>query len=286
MYEDHFHLNGRPFLTVPDPDFLYWTDGHTYAFTMMRHGLISRAPITVITGEIGAGKTTLLRQLLREAPSDVVIGLLSNMMAERGHLLQWAMLALDQPVGDESYVALFKRFQDFVIDTYAAGRRVVLIIDEAQNLSIAQLEELRMLSNINADKDELLQMILVGQPQLRDTLRQPELTQFSQRIALDFHLEAMALEDMERYINHRMSVTGAQWRVFPTPTCRLIHVATGGVPRLVNILCDLCLVYAYAADSKIVSEALVREFLSSARQRGIFQQFTALPETLTIATQS
>jgi general secretion pathway protein A len=285
MYEAHFGLTGRPFLTAPDPQFLYWTDAHTYAFTMMRYGLMSRAPIVVITGEIGAGKTTLLRQLLREAPSEVMIGLMSNILPDRGQLLHWAMMALGQPVGDESYVMLFQRFQDFVIRAYAQGRRVVLTIDEAQNLSIEQLEELRMLSNINADGDELLQLVLVGQPQLRDKLALPELVQLRQRVALDFHLTAMSADELDRYVRHRLDVVGARWRIFTAQSCRLIHAATGGVPRLVNILCDMCLVYGYAAESKVIEEPLVREFLLEARRRGIFQQFTPLPDAPTLAAR-
>lgn len=278
MYEQFYRLRERPFLTVPDPDFLIWTEGHSLAFAMLRYGLMSRAPITVITGEIGAGKTTLLRQLLREAPNDLVVGLVSNMQAGRGELLHWVMMALDQPVGEAPYVTLFQRFQDFLIATYAAGKRVVLVFDEAQNLSVEQLEELRMLSNINADKDELLQLVLVGQPQLRDLLARPELVQFAQRITSDFHLGAMTADEVARYIDHRLSVAGASWRIFPARTCALIHAATGGVPRLVNILCDLSLVYGFSAEQKVIDEPLLREFLANARARGIYRQFKPLPE--------
>jgi type II secretory pathway predicted ATPase ExeA len=278
MYEVFYKLRSRPFLTVPDPDFLHWTDSHSLAFTMLRYGMISRAPITVITGEIGAGKTTLLRQLLREIPDDLVVGLVSNMQAGRGELLQWVMMALGRGGADLPYVTLFQQFQDFLIEAYAEGKRVVLILDEAQNLSPNQLEELRMLSNINADKDELLQLVLVGQPQLRDLLTRPELTQFSQRIAADFHLSAMQPGEVDAYVQHRLAVSGAQWRIFPKRTCDLIHVATGGVPRLVNILCDLCLVYGFSADHKVIEEGLLREFLGSAQTRGIYNQFAPLPE--------
>lgn len=278
MYENHFRLNGRPFLTVPDPKFIYWTPGHSDAYAMLQYSFSSGAPITVITGEIGVGKTTLLRALLRDAPREAVIGLISNMIEGRGDFLQWAMLSLGQEIGDDPYVKLFKRFQDFVINTYASGRRVVLIVDEAQNLTMAQLEELRMLSNINADKDELLQLILIGQPELRATLRRPELTQFRQRVTIDYHLSAMSLSEVESYIEHRLSIAGAQWRIFLPQACRLIHASTGGIPRLVNILCDFCLVYGYAASTKVIDEPLVREFLSGARKHGLFEQFIQLPD--------
>lgn len=137
MYESFYGLTQRPFLTLPDPDFMYWSDNHTMAFTMLRYGVMSRAPITVITGDVGAGKTTLLRYLLRELPEDVTTGLVSNMQEGRGELLHWVMMALDQPFdANEPYVSLFKRFQDFVIKAYSERRRVLLIIDEAQNWRI------------------------------------------------------------------------------------------------------------------------------------------------------
>ena len=286
MYENFYGLSSRPFLTVPDPEFLYWSEAHTLAFTMLRYGLVSRAPITVISGDIGSGKTTLLRQLLREIPADLEVGLISNMQQGRGELLHWVMMALGENPSDASYVELFRRFQERVIAAYAAGKRVVLIFDEAQNLGVTALEELRMLSNINADKDELLQLVLVGQPQLRDLLAQPELVQFAQRISSDFHLTPMDAAEVRGYIERRLEVSGAAWRIFPERTCDLIHTATRGVPRLVNILCDLCLVYGFSAERKVIEEPLLREFLGSARRRGIYQQFAPLPDTPTLVHQA
>lgn len=286
MYEAFYKLRSRPFLTVPDPDFLFWTDTHSLAFTMLRYGIMSRAPITVITGDIGAGKTTLLRQLLRDVPSDLIVGLVSNMQAGRGQLLHWVMMALGDKSGDLPYVTLFSQFQEFLIEAYANNQRVVLIFDEAQNLSPEQLEELRMLSNINADKDELLQLVLVGQPQLRELLARPDLVQFAQRISADFHLTTMSASEVTAYIEHRLAVSGSEWRIFPDRTCQLIHLATHGVPRLVNILCDLCLVYGFSADKKVIEEPLLREFLGSAQRRGIYQQFAPLPEGPTLVHQA
>jgi len=274
MYEEFYGLTERPFLTVPDPDFLYWSDNHLMAFTMLRYGVMTRAPITVITGEIGAGKTTLLRHLLKELPDDLTVGLISNMQEGRGDVLHWAMMALDQPFDDESYVKIFRRFQDYLIDCYARGRRVLLIVDEAQELSIKALEELRMFSNINSDKDELLQILLVGQPQLREKLASPELVQFAQRISSDFHLGPLTAEEVAQYIPHRLAVAGATWKIFSDRTCELIHEATGGVPRLVNILCQLCLVYGFSYERKVIDEELLRQFLDGAKRHGIYRHFT------------
>lgn len=275
MYESFFGLRERPFLTLPDPDFLFWSESHIMAFTMLRYGVMTRAPLTVITGDIGAGKTTLLRKLLRELPEDVTTGLVSNMQDGRGELLHWVMMALDQPFdANEPYVTLFKRFQDFVIDAYAAERRVLLIFDEAQNLGVKSLEELRMLSNINSDKDELLQIILVGQPELRELIGRPDLVQFSQRISSDFNLSPLEKGETVEYIRRRLDIAGAETEIFPKRTCELIHEATGGVPRLINILCDFCLLYGFSAERRVINEDLLHEFLDSAKQRGIYNQFT------------
>ena len=286
MYEEFYGLNHRPFLTSPDPDYLYWTESHSIAYTMLRYGLISRALITVVTGEIGAGKTTLLRALLREIPEDLIVGLISNMQSGRGELLHWVMMSLGQEIVDgESYVRLFQRFQDFLVASYASGKRVVLIFDEAQNISVESLEELRMLSNINSEKDQLLQLVLVGQPQLRDLLKRPELVQFGQRISADFHLGALTPREVTAYIEHRLAVAGAKWRIFPQRTCDVIADATRGVPRLINVLCDLCLVYGFSAESKVIGEELLQEFLTSAKQRGIFWQFTPSEEPSRLVRQ-
>jgi type II secretory pathway predicted ATPase ExeA len=276
MYESFYGLKSKPFLTVPDPGFLYLSRGHELALTMLRYGLMSAAPITVITGEVGAGKTTLVRHIMNEMPEELTVGLVSNMQAGRGELLEWVMMAYGQPYSGKSYVELFQAFQQFVVDRYAEGRRVVLICDEAQNLDIATLEELRLLSNINSDGEPLLQLILAGQPQLRDLLGDPRLTQFVQRVVADFHLEPLGPEEVEPYVERRLKVAGAHWKIFPEETCRLIHEATGGVPRLINALCDLCLVSGYSSEEKVISPTLLREFLASAEKHAIYRQFRPL----------
>lgn len=274
MYEEFYGLKCRPFLTAPDPEFLYWSDTHKLAITMLRYGIRSRAPITVITGGIGAGKTTLIRHLMAEIPEDLTLGLISNMQRGRGELLHWAMLSLEQELRDEQYVQTFRRFQDVLIERYAEGRRVVLIIDEAQNLAVAQLEELRMLSNINAEKDELLQLILVGQPNLRNLLNRPDLEQLVQRISADFHIEPLSLRETRDYITERLQIAGATKTIFTASSCDLIYEATGGVPRLVNILCDLSLVHGFSDDCRLIEEEIIREFLLETAKRGIYNQFT------------
>lgn len=262
IYTEHFGLTTRPFALAPDPHFLFWPPTHRRAYTMLEYGVMTHSPITLITGEIGAGKTTLLLHLMRSLGQDVCVGLISNPNGARSELLRWVLMALDQPVGPEqSYVDLFARFQSFLISEYASGRRVVLIFDEAQNLSAEALEELRMFTNINSGKDELLQLVLVGQPELRDIIAQPNMRQFAQRVASTYHLTAMDQRSVRAYVLHRMKVAGRQSKVFTTPAVNLIHEWTGGVPRLVNQLCDLSLVYAFSKGRQTVTVATVQQVL-------------------------
>jgi type II secretory pathway predicted ATPase ExeA len=245
IYTAHFGLNERPFSLLPDPDFIFWSQAHLQAYTMLEYGILTRAPITLITGDVGAGKTTLLYHLLKSVGNDVKIGLISNAHGDRGELLRWVLMALDQPAPTEAtYVDLFAMFQSHLIEEYAQGHRVILIFDEAQNLTPESLEELRMFTNINANKDELLQLVLVGQPELQEIVRRPELRQFAQRVASSFHLKAMDRKTVRKYVAHRLSVAGAERNFFSPAATDLIYEATQGVPRLVNQLCDLSMVYA------------------------------------------
>ena len=262
IYTSHFGLTERPFSLVPDPGFLYWSAVHKRAFTMLEYGIMTRAPITLITGEVGAGKTTLLHHLLKSVGEDVRVGLVSNAHGDRGELLRWVLLALAQPAGpQETYVDLFGRFQAFLISEYAAGRRVILIFDEAQNLSRESLEELRMFTNINSNKDELLQLLLVGQPELRDIVRRADMTQFAQRVSAAFHLSAMDGPTVRGYIRHRLMVAGAVNDIFSPAAADMVHDHTGGVPRLVNQLCDLAMVYAFTKNHKRVVRLTVQQVL-------------------------
>lgn len=263
IYTEHFGLTERPFSLVPDPGFLFWSPPHQRAFVMLEYGFVSRAPITLITGEIGAGKTTLVHLLLGMLDDDVRVGFIANSHGDRGELLRWVLMALSLPTpSDASYVDLFARFQEFLIGEYAAGRRVVLIFDEAQKLSREGLEELRMFTNINSGKDELLQLVLVGQPELRDTIRRPDMVQFAQRVTASTHLPAMDAQNVAAYIHHRLAVAGATRPIFTPAACARVQTATRGVPRLVNQLCDLAMVYAYASGLDHVDEALVEQVLA------------------------
>lgn len=262
IYTDHFGLTARPFALTPDPDFLFWPLSHQRAYTMLEYGVHAHAPITLITGEVGAGKTTLLLHLVRSLGPEVRVGLISNPHGSRAELLRWVLHALEQSAEiEESYVDLFSRFQSFLLSEYAAGRNVVLIFDEAQNLSAEALEELRMFININSGKDEVLQLVLIGQPELRDLVSRPDMRQFAQRVAASYHLTAMDLKTVRGYIPHRLKVAGCDRRIFSATAVNLIHEVTGGVPRLVNQLCDLSLVYAFTKGKQVVTMATVQQVL-------------------------
>ena len=262
IYTEHFGLTAQPFALTPDPDFLFWSASHKRAYAMLEYGIMTHAPITLITGEVGAGKTTLLQHLLRSMAPEVRVGLISNPVASREELIRWILMSLDLPSRpEETFVDLFARFQTFVLEEFAAGRRVILIFDEAQNLDRSALEELRMLTNINTGRDVLLQLVLVGQPELRDIVGRRDMRQFAQRVAALFHLPAMDRNTMREYVQHRLRVAGRTRRVFNADALDLIHAQSGGVPRLVNRLCDLSLVYAFTAGRKQVDRKIVEEVM-------------------------
>lgn len=257
MYEAYFGFREKPFSLLPDASFLYLTKKHSMALTMLQYGLESQAPISVITGNIGCGKTTLLRKLMDEVSENITIGLINNTHSSFGELLQWVLLAYGLEYRDKSKVERYEILVDFVIEEYAKGKHTVLIVDEAQNMDVSTLEELRMLSNVNVDKHHVLQLVLVGQPELRDMLRRPDLRQFAQRISADYHIRPLNKLETAEYIEHRLSVAGVDEELFRSDSYSLIHEHTGGVPRLINILCDTALVYAFGAQQKTIDARLI-----------------------------
>src|SRR4030081_1222579 len=277
MYEAYYQLREKPFSILPDPDLIYWGRMHTMAFTMLEFGVMNNAGFTVITGEIGSGKTTLVRHLLKKISPGITIGLISNSPQGRQELLQWILMSLGQPF-DGDYPNLFKRLQDYLYGQYANGRRTILIIDEAQNLEPEALEHLRMLSNINADKFQILQLILVGQPQLREVLMAPKLHQFAQRISSDFHLSPLDSKEGAKYIDFRLEAVGARRLLFSEEACALIAIASGGIPRMINVLCDTALVYGFARGEKTITGKLILDVIADKQQYSIFPLQSALAD--------
>lgn len=278
MYERFFGFREKPFSLQPDASFLYLGRQHTMALTMLQYGLASQAGITVVTGEIGSGKTTLIRHLLGNMDQMVKVGLITNTHRSFKELLRWILLAFDLEHRDKDQVELYQSFVDFLISEYAQNRRLVLIIDEAQNMGPSTLEELRLLTNINADKDQLLQLILVGQPELRDTLRRPELMQFNQRIAAGYHLGPLGKRETREYIWHRIEVAGGNSGIFEAEACDAVYLYSQGIPRVINTLCDTALVYAYGAQERTVGASVVEEVVRDKAESGLFQIDDSAPE--------
>lgn len=262
-YLTRFGLRERPFALAPDPAFLVWSAEHRGAHAMLDYGLGVRAPITLLTGEIGAGKTTLLHHLIDTLDEDITTGMISNARPGVNDILRrvCAALAIAVPQGADSSDQ-FAAIQDFLLAEHRAGRRVLLIIDEAQNLTRDALEDLRMLTNINAGRDEVLQLLIAGQPELRATVRQPGLVQFAQRVAASYHLPRLDLPATAEYIATRLKLAGGQPGVFSRQAAATVHAATQGTPRLINQLCDLALTYAYAQDQTMVTRATVEQVLA------------------------
>ena len=277
MYEAFYGFSEKPFSLLPDPSFLYLGKKHSLAYSMLEYGLVTQAGFSVITGDVGSGKTTLIRHLLNQIGDDITIGLLSNTHRDKEDLLQWVLLAFDQDYQMESKVAQFDHFTRFLIDQYAQNRRTVLIIDEAQNLDPLVLEELRMLSNINSDKDQVLQLILVGQPELRETLRRTELRQFSQRILVDYHLPALSREESQAYIDHRLHCVGCDEPLFEEGAANLVFEASQGIPRIINSLCDTALVYGFADQKRRIDSDLIRAVLRDKSEYGVIEVKSAPP---------
>lgn len=276
MYEEYYGLTERPFSIQPDPDFLYLSNRHSMAYAMLQYGITNRAGFTVICGDIGCGKTTLVRHVLNNIDDDVTVGIVYNTHKEVDDLLGWIMLAFGQSYDGLSDIALFDAFQQYLISSYIEGQRLVLIIDEAQNLNTSSLEALRMLSNINVDKDQMLQVILVGQPELRELLRRPDMAQFFQRVAVDFYIPPLGKEEVIKYIKHRMQVAGRKRSLFTKEAMEKIAEASKGVPRSINLLCDMVLVYGFSSGAKKLGIELVESVL---KDRSDFGVLGAPPES-------
>ncbi len=250
MYESYYGFKEKPFALTPDPGFLYLSTRHKAALNILECGVTNQAGFVVISGEVGSGKTILIRQFLKQVESDVTIGTVTNTHSKFGELLKWILLAFGLNYKPEDKLELYHLFVAFLAKEYGAGRRVVLIVDEAQNLDIDTLEELRILSNVNTDKDQFVQIVLVGQPELIETLKRPELRQLAQRVSFDYKLLPLTLEETRTYIGHRLKVAGGNPDLFDEMAWRTVHLFSSGIPRLINILCDTALVYGFAEDVK------------------------------------
>jgi len=262
MYESFFSFREKPFSILPDARFLYLGQQHRVALSMLENGVAHDVGITLMTGEIGCGKTILIRHLLDNMDRSINVGLINNTHRSFEELQQWILLSFDLEHRDKNQVERHQTFIDFLVCEYGKGRRTALIIDEAQNLGAEALEELRLLSNENVDKHPLLRLLLVGQPQLRATLDSGEFEQFVQRIGSEYHLGALSAEETCEYVRHRINLAGGDPSLFQAESLPVVHELTGGIPRLINTLCDKALVYAFCANLKRVDTRIVQEVIS------------------------
>ena len=270
MYERFYRLRERPFALTPDPDYLYPSRVHREALSYLRYGIETHAGFVVITGAIGSGKTTLLQTMLRGLDSQTTVARVMNTLLEPRELIEAAMIDLGLDADAKSKPAMLKTFGEFLVAERAAGRLVLLVIDEAQNLSLPALEEIRMLSNLETEKSKLLQIILIGQPDLRDKLDRPELEQLRQRITVSYHLEPLDADETWQYINHRLArASMGPAMEFPRQVTDRIHARSNGVPRLINVIADATLVFGYGEERSEIDVALIEEVIADLDATGV-----------------
>jgi type II secretory pathway predicted ATPase ExeA len=253
-YLQHFKLSEQPFRLTPDPDFIYWSKQHARAKAYMESTIWLADGFVVITGEIGSGKTTLLQSFLSEVEDNVVYAVVSQTQLTPTQFLQAVLTEFGFKPFNMRKVELLDMLNMFLIEQYSNGKKVVLIVDEAQNLTRKVLEEIRMISGIETHKEKVLRIILAGQPELRDKLDAPSLKQLVQRVRLRFHLKALDPRESKEYIEHRLAIGGREEDLFADGCFDIIYRFTGGVPRLINTLCDTALLCAFADEKTGIEE--------------------------------
>lgn len=262
MYEAFFNLRTKPFDLLPDPRFIYLSRSHKKALTYLDYGIRERSGFILLTGEVGSGKTTLIRDLLDKRYENVVLSKIFNTRVTSEQLLAMINDDFGLAVKGKDKVSLIRELNEFLIVQYACGNQPILIIDEAQNLTPDLLEEVRMLSNLEASDSKLLQIILVGQPELRTILSTPELRQLRQRININCHLQALSREEIEQYIARRLEVAGNPSAVhFPPDSLDAIFRYSRGIPRLINIICDFLMLSAFAEETTMLTVEMVQDVI-------------------------
>lgn len=261
MYNDHFGFSEAPFSIAPDPRYLYMSEQHREALAHLIFGFNSDGGFVLLTGEVGTGKTTVCRCLLEQVPEYASIAFIFNPKLTVEELLATICdeFGIKYPDGNSSIKVFVDSINSFLLASHAEGRKTVLIIDEAQNLTEDVLEQLRLLTNLETNEQKLLQIILLGQPELRDKLASHELRQLSQRIIARYHLGALSKSDINSYVRHRLSVSGSKEQLFSDSAINKLYQLTGGVPRLINIICDRALLGAFAQEKPDVSKSILKK---------------------------
>jgi len=260
MYTQFFGLNEKPFSITPDPRYLFLSERHGEGLAHLVYGVTDSGGFIQLTGEVGTGKTTLVRSLLSQLPDEVDVALILNPQVTVIEFLRGICqeLGVTMPADTGSGMALVDSLNRYLLDAHARGRRTILMVDEAQNLSDEVLEQLRLLTNLETARQKLLQIILIGQPELREVLAQNHLRQLAQRVTGRYHLEPLNRDEARQYVEHRLKVAGALGEIFEPRAKREVYRLSGGVPRLMNVICDRALLGAYSQESRTVDRALVR----------------------------
>ncbi|ULA63013.1 MAG: Tetratricopeptide repeat protein [Nitrospira sp.] len=269
MYENFYNLRAKPFALLPDSDFLYAGSVHRAAYGLLEYGILSQAPFMVLTGDPGMGKTSLLQKLIAEHGQKYSIGLITNARYDIEHLLPWILLSLGLSTKRLDPVEAYHVFTQFLAQESKQHRRVILVVDEAQSLGVELLEELRLLSNLNDGKTLKLQIILSGQPDLQALLQRIDMTQFAQRIVVDYHLDPLTEAETGECIRHRLRVAGGAPSLFTNKSCALIHRLTKGNPRLINQVCEIALTYGFAEQAQVITSKLVAQAALDRSKGGI-----------------
>ncbi|MBI4681936.1 MAG: AAA family ATPase [Nitrospirae bacterium] len=261
MYNEYFGLKEPPFSIAPDPRYLYMSKEHREALAHLVYGFNSDGGFVLLTGEVGTGKTTVCRCLLEQTHDNTSIAYILNPKLTVPELLATVCdeLGIKYPKDNSSIKVFVDLINVCLLETHATGRKTVLLIDEAQNLSSEVLEQLRLLTNLETNQRKLLQIILIGQPELRDKLSKPDLRQLSQRIIARYHLGVLSRKDVGSYVSHRLSVAGLQDQLFPGATINKLYRLSGGVPRLINVLCDRALLGTYTLNKKFVNTSTLKK---------------------------
>jgi len=262
MYEAFFNLKQKPFDLLPDPDFLFLSSSHKKALSYLDYGIRERVGFILLTGEVGSGKTTIIRNLIKKNLADVVLSKIFNTRVDSEQLIAMINDDFGLPILNKDKITLLRDLNTFLIEQFVKGNQPVLIIDEAQNLDHDLLEELRMLSNLETDNAKLLQIILVGQPELRKTLASPTLVQLRQRISINCNIQPLSRPEIELYILHRMEKAGDRDAAsFSQETIDIIFTYSRGIPRLINIICDFILLAAFAEETRTINADLVQDIV-------------------------
>ncbi len=278
MYENFYGLKEKPFQITPNPKYLYLSPVHENALTYLEYGLMENVGFILLTGNIGTGKTTMVRYLLDQFETEKEIAVIFNTNVTADELLCLILQSFELEPKNGNKTKNLEIFQEFLIDRYSKNKQVLLIIDEAQNLSDDALEQVRMLSNLQSDDQNLIQIMLVGQPELKDRLKQPSHNPLSQRIAVNFFLSGLTDKETRSYIAYRLEKVGGNPDIFTPEAVDVIYRVSRGIPRTINLLCDAALVYGFGYELETIEVPVIEQVIKDKGGMGIYDETEKIEE--------